>query len=125
MKRKHESDRDRLRETLRAGDPARDGREPDQREVARMRARVLSEPVEPVRAAVPFRALAAAALVCLVVALGWGIWYDATRQAPAAVQGSPAVAADDTGTVRASRQIRFSTPGGTRVVWTLTPDFDL
>jgi hypothetical protein len=126
MSRKNEPDTERLREILRDWDPAKDGQRLDGLERARMRRQVIAAVVEPVRLGFPMRALAAAAVVVLTVALGWGLYDDAVPPPPATVgpaahhapAGGPTKATD-----RKARQIQFSTPGGTRVVWTLDPDF--
>ena len=130
MNRKNDLDTEWLRESLRAWDPAKDGHELDALERARMRRRVLSATVEPVRLRMPVRALATAAVVVLTVALGWGIYDDVVLQPSAtAPAGSAARHMPATGpaeeTERKARQIQFATPGGTRVVWTLDPDFEV
>jgi hypothetical protein len=130
MSRKNDPDNEWLRERLRAWDPVKDGNELDGRDRARMRRRVLAATSEPVRLGLPVRALAAAAVVVLIAALGWGIYDDAVMQPPGTVPASSEVrqapAADPADEAeRKSRQIQFSTPGGTRVVWTLDPDFEV
>ena len=84
MSRKNEPDPDWLRPTLRAGDPAEDGHEPVGPELARMRRRVLSAVVAPVRSGMPARALATAAVVVVTVLLGWSVWNDAVGPRPTA-----------------------------------------
>ena len=130
MSRKNEPDTEWLRESLRAWDPANDGQELDGTERARMRRRVLGAAVEPVRLGISVRVLAAAAVVLLTVALGWGIFDDTVRRVPTMAPESPAArhapaTGPDEDTERKARQIQFSTPGGTRVIWTLDPDFEV
>jgi hypothetical protein len=104
---------------LKEGDPvARDpALLPD--DVDRIRRRVLA--VEPrARSLGRIMAIAFAAAVALIVGTGaW--WTRATapaRPEPAAVSGSNAAAS-----VR--RQVQFSTPGGTRVIWIFDSNFDV
>lgn len=137
-----------LRSLLREGDPADDGREPSAEETARLRARVLDAARAPTgderRAAVihphcapdaaesrvrwTSAAVAAAALFAVLV-LG-AVAFRVSRSAPTAT-GQPALEAGATGATgeipvphleRAPRQIQFTTPGGTRVVWMLYPE---
>jgi hypothetical protein len=111
---------------LRDWDPAKDGQGLDGLERARMRRQVIAAAVEPARLGFPVRALAVAAVVVLTVALGWGLYDDAVPPPPAtagpAAHHAPAAGPTEA-TDRKARQIQFSTPGGTRVVWTLDPDF--
>lgn len=132
MDRDKESGEDRLREALRAGDPALDGCEPDATEFARMRRRMLSAAeTTPLPLGLPARVLAAVAVFVLTVALGWSLWNDGLTDRRGATPVSPAArgAADPdvmvVPAVRDPRQIQFSTPGGTRVIWTLDPDFEV
>ena len=130
MNRKSKVDTERLRDSLRDWDPVNDGNELDGVDRARMRRRVLNATVEPVRLGFPVRAMAVAAVVILAVALGWGIYDDAVMQPPAGTPTGPAahgtpVAGPGEEAKREARQIQFSTPGGTRVVWTLDPDFEV
>ena len=75
--------------------------------------------------------LATSAVIVLTFALGWGIWNGAVRLTPTTIPTGPAArrstepgaAVEETD--RKARQIQFSTPGGTRVVWTLDPDFEV
>jgi hypothetical protein len=120
MSRKNHPDNEWLRERLRAWDPAQDGSELDGQDRARMRRRVLAAVSEPVRLGLPGRALATAAGVVLTVAVGWGIYDGAVMAPPGTPFTGPTEEAE-----RKSRQIQFSTPGGTRVVWTLDPDFEV
>lgn len=127
-----------LRSILREGDPAADGREPDAEEAARLRARVLDAAGEalldpPCLPDTGWRwtpaAVAVAALLA-VVALG-AVTLQLSRSA---APGSAKEGRDAAGGVhdpahdpdphldRSPRQIQFTTPGGTRVVWMLYPE---
>jgi hypothetical protein len=150
-------DLDRLRATLRRGDPAADGRAPDAAETALLRARLLESaadaghgrepaaarrravlPTRP-RAVLPTRprafgpsfATAAAAAGLLVLTLGLAVTLRLDRRAdraldralgperPAQASGGQALGA---GAETPPRQIQFTTPGGTRIVWVLYPE---
>jgi hypothetical protein len=130
-----------LRALLREGDPAADGREPSAEEIARLRARLLDAARSPVgderRAAVIHphcapdpaetrtrwtpAAVAFAALFAVLV-LG-AVTLRIVRPAPPGT-GRAGMEAGATGEVPADepRQIQFTTPGGTRVVWMLYPE---
>lgn len=116
---------DRLRELLRRGDPAADGRAPDADETRLLRARVLEEarsagggapaPRGLFRPAVAF-AWAAAACVAVLVAVGTVSLRRGPARPEQADRSSPGVEA------AAPRQVQFTTPGGTRIVWVLYPE---
>ncbi len=122
-----------LRAALRRGDPAADLFAPTPADVARMRERVLQThrsgrapgPGEgdPWHRS-PRRALAVAAVAALLVlALGAELWLrraavDAGRRATAP-SARVARAADEP--AARGRQVHFTTPGGTRIVWVLFP----
>jgi hypothetical protein len=121
-----------LREILRAWDPAKDGRELAGAERALMRRRVLEAAAEPAGLGFRVQLLATAAVVMLAVIIGWGIYDGAGRQAPVTAKEIPTThpaatsgSNTDGETERKARQIQFSTPGGTRVIWTLDPDFEV
>ena len=124
---------DEIRQLLRRGDPAGDGETLAPDEVARLRRKILAEiPSERPRGWRPAWALglsvaAAAVLVSIVVF----IW---TPSSPLRTDRRPVgshTSATDLTTrgvrtqERAVQQIQFVTPGGTRVIWTLDPDFDV
>ena len=175
-----ERDRDaerELRDVLRRGDPAADGREPDPAEVARLRAAVVGmapgarSPLLP-RWAWAGAAVVAAGGVLVVVSLvggrlpgvpaetppevaglpqrhepaaapgpgspfaGAGGPEDASRPSgaparagvPEATAAEPAVLAAERPPgegAQPPRQIHFTGVRGTRIIWTLDPDFDL
>jgi hypothetical protein len=82
------------------------------------RAMLVAAHAAPVRTAFWGRQLAMAA--CLTVMVLTGIV--AAHRVPAAVRDVPAPAASSS----AQRtQVHFSTPGGTRIIWTLDPGFQL
>ena len=118
----------RLRQALRRGDPAADGRAPSEEEVRLLRARVLAttpESAPPGRRALrpAWAGGLAAAAVALTLAAAWlaGLlpverpW--APGPAEARYAGPPR---DPSGP--AGRQVQFTTPGGTRIVWVLYPE---
>ena len=127
-------DLDRLRGTLRRGDPAADGRAPDAGETALLRERLLESaadagfapPIRP-RALRPAFATAAAAAAVLVLTLGLAVTLRLHREADRA-RGPERPAEEPLGGVLGAgaetppRQIQFTTPGGTRIVWVLYPE---
>jgi hypothetical protein len=124
MARKTDLELERLRRLLVEGDPLADGNAPDATELERMRRRVLAAAdAAPRPVGVPTYALAAAAVIVLTVALGWGLWREGAPGPGPAVEGLTEPASLELPTEHGARQIHFSTPGGTRVVWTLDPDF--
>lgn len=126
---KHRDDRNpSLRSILQEGDPAADGREPTAGETAHLRARVIDVAREAAREAAPtpvpdrrWRPAAVAAALLLVAALGVVLHGVRRSVAPTpAPREAGAGGAHDP--ADAPRQIQFTTPGGTRVVWMLYPD---
>lgn len=145
-------DLDRLRETLRRGDPAADGREPGGDELHLLRERLLEgavgagrdrspagarkrrEPAPRPWALRPSFATAAAAAGILVLTLGLGLTlrldraaeraFDRTfdRTAGAARPGEAPGGALGAADEAPPRQIQFTTAGGTRIVWVLYPE---
>jgi len=133
MKRDSRPSVDPVGSLLRRGDPARDGSAPSTEEIARMRARILAEAERrSARAWIPAPALAAAAVVLVTAFLGWNV-VRLGRGAEQAVSSTVSETGLTAGTERGSdapeqprvRQVEFLTPGGTRVVWLLNPDFDV
>lgn len=111
-----------LRDRLRDADPVTHEPALPVHDAAAMRRRVIDAARETrVPAAAWNRALAIAAAVAVMAGVGVDVARRAPRQETAATPpASPAA------TVRATRtQLHFSTPGGTRVVWTLDPAFHL
>ena len=111
--------RDDLRTWLRRGDPSGNGAELPADEVRRMRQRILATPAVPSRVRiVPLAVLTTAAALTALLLL---------RPAPpvAPPGATSARLANTTQSAPAPRQIRFTTDRGTRIVWTLDPDFEL
>ena len=110
-----------MRSLLEEADPLRREPELSQSEAARMRAVVVSAARQPVRSSPfwsgAFAMAAAAALILITGTLG-------ERRPKKAVvnENEPAVVTVASGE---RRQLQFSTPGGTRVIWTLDPEFQL
>jgi hypothetical protein len=133
MKRDFRPSDDFLGSLLRRGDPACDGSAPSAVEIASMRARVLAEAEHrSARAWLPAPALAAAAVVLVTAFLGWNtarLGRDAERAMTSPVNGTTVRAGSDRGSDSQERprirQVEFLTPGGTRVVWLLNPDFEV
>jgi hypothetical protein len=67
------------------------------------------------------RALPVAALVVLMVVAGMTIGRRLRAPEPAGAGGQIADSAAD----HQRRQVQFSTPGGTRIIWTIDPNFQL
>lgn len=109
-----------LEHYLRDADPVRrePGLPPDT--VANMRRAVVATAhAAPVRPVLWGRQLAMAACLAVMVLTG----VIAARRVPSAIRDGA-----DPSTVSASHQrtqVRFSTPGGTRIIWTLDPEFQL
>ena len=108
---------------LREADPV--GREPGltPEAVAELRRVVVKAAQQPAGASLGLLALrtfAVAATAALIVGAG----VVANRRPPAAVLTSgPTTAAPPAATERT--QVQFSTPGGTRIVWTIDPSFHI
>lgn len=141
-------DLDRLRDTLRRGDPAADGREPGADELRLLRERLLEgavgaggdrspagarkqrEPASRPWALRPSFATAAAAAGILVLTLGLALTLRLDRAAErafdrtagAARPGEAPGGALGAGDEAPPRQIQFTTAGGTRIVWVLYPE---
>ncbi len=128
MSAKRKNTDEEIRELLRRGDPAGDGETLAPDEIAQLRRKILAAvPSGSPRGwrsswALGLSAAAAAAMVSLVVFL----WSPSSslRTARSPVE-SPAREGGVRTRERAVQQIQFVTPGGTRVIWTLDPDFDV
>ncbi len=98
--------------------PREPGLAPDT--VASLRRAVIAAAHEvPVRPVLWVRQLAMAA--CLAVMVLTGVL--AARRVPTATRDAAGLAAVPVSDQRT--QVRFSTPGGTRIIWTLDPEFQL
>ena len=107
-----------LMRRLREGDPLRDEPGLTTSEIAQMRAMTLVA-AHRANAILPrFGRLALAASFVLAVALGVAAAHRAATERLAA----PIDSAD---TRTRITQVHFATPGGTRVIWTLDPSFEL
>ena len=109
-----------LRSLLRDADPV--GHEPGlphETVVELRRAILAAADAEPVRPALWHRQLALAACLTVMVLVG----LVAAHRVPPAVRDVPVQATSIASDQRT--QIHFSTPGGTRIVWTLDPGFQL
>jgi hypothetical protein len=111
-----------IRSLLEEADPLRRESELSETDAARMRAVVVSAARQPVRSS-PFwsGAVALAAAAALIVIAGA---LDERRLAnrPLVSETEPAIAQTASSE---RRQLQFSTPGGTRVIWTLDPEFNV
>ena len=154
MSRETERDDD-LQQVLRRGDPAGDGRDPQADEIARMRATVLGAATEGRSHGfsgwvwATATTAAAAGAIAAAFFLGAGRPPEPTRRevvalpeaaveilpiaAEPAVPGpgspEPVPPPPPTGVppaeVQLARQIHFTGSSGTKIIWTLDPDFDL
>ena len=109
-----------LKNRLRHADPV--PREPalPPHAVAVLRRAVLAAvPAEPIRPVLWGRQLAMAACLTIMVLTG----LVAAHRVPSAVREVPRQAAAPASSQRT--QVHFSTPGGTRIIWTLDPGFEL
>lgn len=114
---------DLVRNWLRRGDPGNDGSEPGPLEFASIRREILAVAFEKRASAWTLSPVwATAAAVLLAVWVGGSLEPPPTSPAsdprPAAFRG-----ARPGPTTPQTRQIQFDTPGGTRVVWVLDPEF--
>jgi len=107
---------DELRRSLQAGDPLRHEPALEPADVDAMRRAVLAARPSP-RGSHAIMLAIATSLAALVVA---GAWIVRSTPAPAASALPTAVGER----VISRRQLQFSTPGGTRVIWTFDSDFD-
>ncbi len=115
---------------LRRGDPAGDCRGLTPDAAAMMRRRIVAEQVPVFEQAQrlrspsrPFPAFAMAASLFSVLVIGWLF----LRPDPPSVEHetAPRVASEVAETERPTRQLQFSTPGGTRIVWLFQADFEV
>ena len=111
-----------IRDRLRDADPVAIEPAPTHDDIAVMRRTVLEAMQTPRSTPVRWRrTLAIAATVALIGGAGIDTRRRATRSPETpALETVPAAAAPATRT-----QLHFSTPGGTRIIWTLDPAFQL
>jgi hypothetical protein len=107
---------DNLTKLLRDADPMRDGGALTADEAQQMRRRIVAATPTHAAMSVWRRPLAIAAVVALMIGLG-GIAGD--RAPRSSSSGAPNAAAVNAPVVSqdARRQLQFSTPGGTRIIW--------
>jgi hypothetical protein len=111
-----------LGKQLRDGDPLADAPALPPLDVQRIRRVVVAEAGRPPTVWSP-RPLMVAATVAATLAAGVVIGQRLPRQAPL---GAGSVQRPDAGDAeKARRQVQFDTPGGTRIIWVINPDFDL
>jgi hypothetical protein len=113
-----------IRDRLRDGDPLLGDPALPPEDVAAMRRRVLDAVREPRGAAEPWmewkRTLAIAAALALIAGAG----IDTARRA-ARTENRAAPRILPSAIAAAKTQLHFSTPGGTRIIWTIDPAFQL
>ncbi len=111
-----------LRAMLEAADPLRDEPALATTDAREMRRRVLGAVEAPSPLSFP-RALPVAALVVMMIVAGMaaGRRFTAAVPVPPAVDDAAAGAPGD----GERRQVQFATPGGTRIIWTIDPNFQL
>jgi hypothetical protein len=109
-----------LRTVLREGDPAAadQGLTPDQ--TTRMRRAIVIAARRPDVVRTPWQQpLAVAAMVVLTVAAGVFAGQRLARSQPEGVDQPRATPIEE------RRQLQFSTPGGTRIIWVFDPEFSV
>jgi hypothetical protein len=104
-----------LGKQLRDGDPLADVPSLPPSDVQRIRRAVMDEAVRPAPPWWP-RPIIVAATVAATLAAGVAIGHRLPR-------GDTIVQPEPTESDR--RQVQFATPGGTRIIWVIDPDFDL
>jgi hypothetical protein len=110
------------RTRLRAGDPALDG-DLDVEAAAEIRRRILAAVQPATLQTWPWpRPMLVAATLALTIAAGAA----AGRQlAPPTADTATRAAVQGAGTTDERRQLQFSTPGGTRIIWVFDPQFTM
>ena len=110
-----------VKTVLREGDPVATDEGLSLEQVHALRRAMLNAARRPDVVRTPWqRPLAVAAMIALTV--GAGIFTgQRLAQTPAGRLDSPAAAAPEEG----RRQLQFSTPGGTRIIWVFDPDFSV
>ena len=113
---------DEIQALLDAADPLRNEPELSASDSARMRQTLMSAMTQATPAIAWWpRALAAAALVVLMVIAGTVSSRDKARN----VESGDATKVAVPNEPAERRQLQFATPGGTRIIWTLDPEFKL
>ena len=109
-----------LGKQLRDGDPLGDAPSLLPREVQRIRQAVIAEVGRPSALWWP-RPAVVAATVAATLAVGVAIGRSLPHETPV----SPGIVERTEGVEPDRRQVQFATPGGTRIIWVIDPDFDL
>ncbi len=109
-----------LRAVLEAADPLRDESALATSDAREIRRQVLGAVEAPSPLSFP-RALPVAALVVLMIAAGMAAGRRFTAALPQA-GGEAATSAPGDGE---RRQVQFATPGGTKIIWTIDPNFQM
>lgn len=105
---------------LREGDPATADQELAPDRIAAMRRRILNAASRPDVVRTPWQQpLAVAAMVVLTVAAGVFAGQRLAHRQPSAIDHPR------TAPVEGRRQLQFSTPGGTRIIWVFDPEFSV
>ena len=111
-----------LADLMREGDPLTRDPGLSEAEASAIRRRVVSEAAgQPARRVAWRDAFAIAAAIALVIAVG--LTSGRRLSAPSVAPGGTAVA--DSSRPAERRQLQFSTPGGTRIIWTFDSDFSV
>lgn len=111
-----------IRDRLRDADPLRSDPPLPAEEIAAMRRRVIDAARDARGAQIEWRrTLALAAAVALTAGAG----IDLARRTPRAASLPDPIAAVPAPAGSGRTQLHFSTPGGTRIIWTLDPAFHL
>ena len=116
-----------LRELLQEHDPAKGSSSPSAEELASMRERLVAAAGDSSTPRFrPVRWVAAAAILFVVVMSGWS-WM---RQGISKLPAEPVVQSEIQLEVqneepRRTRQVQFSTPNGTRIIWLLDSEFEV
>ncbi|HXW08726.1 MAG TPA: hypothetical protein VD833_26080 [Vicinamibacterales bacterium] len=109
-----------LSSLLRKGDPAASEGVMSEPDAAAMRALVMSAARLQPEHRLEWRPVAVAATVAIAIAAGVLAGHRVPRTEDAASADAPAVRPPDS-----PRQLQFSTPGGTRIIWVFDAEFDL
>jgi hypothetical protein len=109
-----------LGKRLREGDPLAEAPSLPTRDVQLIRQRVIAEVSRPPAPWWP-RPTVVAATVAAMLAAGVAVGRSLPRESLV----SPRTVERPEGVEPARRQVQFATPGGTRIIWIIDPDFDL
>lgn len=110
-----------LRTLLEAADPVRDEPSLPAMDARAIRRRLLAAAETPPLVSFP-SALPVAALIALTIVGGMAAGRRITDRTPPRGVAEAAVSTPGQGE---RRQVQFATPGGTRIIWTIDPNFQL